>query len=172
MTVRYDPSAIRLLEPEPTDRLGDLPMEWSDIEGVKQILIYSTTGQPIQPGQMPIVFIPVDLLTQDGTLTIDQFIAANPQAGSLPVTITTGQLRVPTLPAVISLGANRPNPFNPSTTIAFEVPQAAHITLAIYNILGQEVVRLIDEQRSPGRYEVAWNGRNAQAYPPESICTG
>ena len=136
MTVRYDPSAIRLLEPEPTDRLGDLPMEWSDIEGVKQILIYSTTGQPIQPGQMPIVFIPVDLLTQDGTLTLDQFIAANPQAGSLPVTITTGQLRVSTFPTVFSLGTNRPNPFNPSTTIAFDVPQVAHITLTIYNVLG------------------------------------
>ncbi len=116
MTVRYDPSAIRLLEPEPTDRLGDLTMEWSNIEGVMQILIYSTTGQPIQPGQTPIVFIPVDVLTQEATLTLDQFIAANPQAGTLP----------------------------------------------IYTVLGQEVIRLIDEQRSPGRYEVAWNGRNAQ----------
>ncbi len=162
MTVRYDPSAIRLLEPEPTDRLGDLTMEWSNIEGVMQILIYSTTGQPIQPGQTHIVFIPVDVLTQEATLTLDQFIAANPQAGTLPVTITTGQLRVSTFPTVFSLGTNRPNPFNPSTTIAFDVPQVAHITLTIYNVLGQEVIRLIDEQRSPGRYEVAWNGRNAQ----------
>lgn len=101
-------------------------------------------------------------ISSEATLTLDQFIAANPQAGTLPVTITTGQLRVSTFPTVFSLGTNRPNPFNPSTTIAFNVPQVAHITLTIYNVLGQEVIRLIDEQRSPGRYEVAWNGRNAQ----------
>lgn len=162
MTLRYDPSNVRLLEPEPTERMGNLTMAWTDEEGVMQILIYSTTGGMIQPGETPIVLIPVDLQTKEGDLTLDRFIAAGPQAAALPVTITTGQLRVSTLPSAFSLGHNRPNPFNPSTTIAFEVPQAAHITLTIYNVLGQEVVRLIDEQRQPGRYEVVWNARNAQ----------
>jgi hypothetical protein len=162
MTVRYDPSAVRLLEPEPTDRLSDLSIEWTDKAGVMQILIYSPTGQTIQPGQTPIVLIPVDLLGQEGAITLDQLIAASPQADALPVTITTERSRVSTLPTSFSLGENRPNPFNPSTTIAFEVPQTAHVTLTIYNVLGQEVVRLLNEQRLPGRYEVVWNGRNAQ----------
>ena len=161
MTVRYDPSAVRLLEPEPTDRLSDLSIEWTDQAGVMQILIYSPTGQTIQPGQTPIVLIPVDLLGQEGAITLDQLIAASPQADALPVTITTERSRVSTLPTSFSLGENRPNPFNPSTTIAFEVPQTAHVTLTIYNVLGQEVVRLLNEQRLPGRYEVVWNGRNA-----------
>ena len=56
--------------------------------------------------------------------------------------------------------AASPNPFNPSTTIAYEVPEQTHVTLTIYNLLGQEVVRLIDGVRAA--YEVVWRGVNAR----------
>jgi hypothetical protein len=65
-------------------------------------------------------------------------------------------------PVVFSLGVARPNPFNPSTTIAYEVPEQTHITLTVYNLLGQEVVRLMDQVQAAGRYEVVWNGINTR----------
>jgi len=66
------------------------------------------------------------------------------------------------LPNSFALHHARPNPFNPSTTIAYEVPEQTHITLTIYNLLGQEVVRLMDQVQAAGRYEVVWHGVNSR----------
>ena len=82
-------------------------------------------------------------------------------AHRVPVTIGT-PVKAAALPTAFSLSANRPNPFNPATQIAYEVPQQAHITLAVYNVLGQEVVRLVDREQQAGRYTVTWDGRNTQ----------
>ena len=49
---------------------------------------------------------------------------------------------------------NYPNPFNPSTTIKFEIPKSGLVTLKIYNILGEEIETLVNEERLSGRYEV------------------
>ena len=54
----------------------------------------------------------------------------------------------------ISLFQNYPNPFNPSTTIKFEIPKGGLVTLKIYNILGEEIETLVNEEKSSGRYEV------------------
>ncbi len=59
------------------------------------------------------------------------------------------------------LSQNHPNPFNPSTTIAYALPRQSHVVLTIYNILGQEVVRLVEEMQEPGTKSVMWNGHNA-----------
>ena len=64
------------------------------------------------------------------------------------------------VPVAFSLAAARPNPFNPSTTITYEVPEQTHITLTVYNVLGQEVVQLVDQVQAAGRYEAVWNGTN------------
>ncbi len=60
----------------------------------------------------------------------------------------------------IQLLQNYPNPFNPSTRITFHLPAKAHTTLTVYNMLGQVVETLIDEDLSPGEYQVSWEGIN------------
>ncbi len=55
---------------------------------------------------------------------------------------------------------NYPNPFNPSTKISFNVPVRSQLKLEIYNVRGELINTLIDEEYSPGKYEVLWNGRN------------
>jgi flagellar hook assembly protein FlgD len=65
------------------------------------------------------------------------------------------------LPAAYELKQNFPNPFNPSTTILYALPRQSHVVLTIYDILGREVVRLLDETQEPGSKSVMWNGRNA-----------
>ena len=65
------------------------------------------------------------------------------------------------MPGVFSLGQNVPNPFNPTTTIAFEVPVNAHVKLEIFNILGQKVVTLHDGMLSAGTHSVVWNSTDA-----------
>ncbi|MBD3257767.1 T9SS type A sorting domain-containing protein [candidate division GN15 bacterium] len=64
------------------------------------------------------------------------------------------------LPEEYGLAQNYPNPFNPSTNIDFDVPVNAHVTLSVYNVLGQRVTTLVDEQMAPGSYQKVWNGTN------------
>ena len=53
---------------------------------------------------------------------------------------------------------NYPNPFNPSTSFRFSLPKAEQVRLEIFNILGQQVVTVVDEQLGAGRHTVEWNG--------------
>ena len=62
------------------------------------------------------------------------------------------------VPLTYALKQNYPNPFNPTTRIRYELPGAEHVTLAVYDILGREVARLIDETQDGGYYEVPFSG--------------
>ncbi len=64
------------------------------------------------------------------------------------------------LPLTFSLSQNYPNPFNPSTTIRFEISSRSKVELRVWNILGQHIATLVNEQKEPGRYTVEWDGRN------------
>jgi hypothetical protein len=55
-----------------------------------------------------------------------------------------------------------PNPFNPSTTITYSLPEAAPVTVVIYDVLGQQVRQLISQFNSAGRYQVQWDARDSQ----------
>ena len=72
------------------------------------------------------------------------------------------QLSVRLVPSQFALVQNFPNPFNPETTIAYDLSERAPVRLEIYDILGQRVRVLMDEVQVAGRYQVRWDGRNAQ----------
>jgi len=73
---------------------------------------------------------------------------------------TLDVLRQALLPQAYALHQNYPNPFNPSTTLRFDLPQAAEVYLVVYDLLGREVVRLLDSRWEPGYHQVVWNGRD------------
>ena len=64
------------------------------------------------------------------------------------------------LPKEFALSQNYPNPFNPITTIRYTMPRPEKVALIIYNILGQEVVTLVNKWQDLGEYEVVWNSRD------------
>ncbi|MCF7807309.1 MAG: T9SS type A sorting domain-containing protein [Candidatus Marinimicrobia bacterium] len=75
------------------------------------------------------------------------------------VSIDSHKHQVPIKHVVIE---NYPNPFNPTTTISYDLPEYTHVTLTIYDVTGREVVTLQDVERSAGYYEVQWNGTDAR----------
>lgn len=65
------------------------------------------------------------------------------------------------VPTEYTLKQNYPNPFNPSTTIEFSLPATENISLIVYNSLGQEVERLVNQQRmAAGTYRLTWTAEN------------
>ncbi len=61
------------------------------------------------------------------------------------------------MPSKIALEQNFPNPFNPSTTINYQLPEKGYVTLKIYDILGNLIKTLVDQEMDAGYHSVRWN---------------
>jgi hypothetical protein len=71
-------------------------------------------------------------------------------------------------PGDFRLEPNYPNPFNPSTTIRFDLPKSAFVRLSVCNLMGQEIAVLVNEKRPAGVHEVRWEGLDARQAPVPS----
>ena len=63
-------------------------------------------------------------------------------------------------PAHSALFPNHPNPFNPETTIQYQLAEGSRVSMSVYNVLGAEVQRLVDENQPAGVYSIRWDGRD------------
>ena len=64
------------------------------------------------------------------------------------------------VPKTFSISQNYPNPFNPSTKIQYEVPEKSIVSLKVYDVLGNEIITLVNKENLSGRYEVEFNATN------------
>jgi len=64
------------------------------------------------------------------------------------------------LPETFGISQNYPNPFNPITTIRYQLPEASHVVLTVYDIMGRQVVQLINATQAPGYKSVQWNSKD------------
>ncbi|MDZ7263796.1 MAG: choice-of-anchor D domain-containing protein [candidate division KSB1 bacterium] len=76
---------------------------------------------------------------------------------------------IPLTPLAFELFQNYPNPFNGITTIAFNLPERMAVTIKIYNMLGQLVKTVVDEELRGGHHKLLWDGRSNQGVP---VATG
>lgn len=131
---------IFILEP---DSLSNLRLTWS----------ISFTGSPNdtppQPGD-EFVFKTLKPITKDDVFEFRATLTSVRHDDSSP------------LPGVLTLFPNYPNPFNPATTIRYYLPKAEHVKIAVYNLLGQEIITLVDDRQLPGLYTLQWDGRDKQ----------
>ena len=66
------------------------------------------------------------------------------------------------MPSAFTLFPNAPNPFNSSTVIRYEIPEAVYVNLSIYTLLGQRTRTLVDGHREAGSYTATWDGKDEQ----------
>jgi len=64
------------------------------------------------------------------------------------------------VPVSFALKQNAPNPFNPTTNIAFDLPAASQVKLEVLNVLGQKVKTLLNQFQEAGAHSVIWDGRD------------
>ena len=101
---------------------------------------YSFRDENIQPG---IIHYRLKQIDTDGTCHHSESISLEVSA-----------------PEHYVLHTNFPNPFNPSTTVKYKVPQYSHVQIHVYNTMGQKVKTLVDEALVAGHYTTQWNGRD------------
>lgn len=141
--------------------------------GVDWLTVSPTSGS-VAPGDSLPVLVKVNTANLSGglhqaNLIISSNDPANPvvrkPAVELTVTGPVGIAEGDNLPTEFALKPNYPNPFNPSTTIAYQLPRASRVQVEIYDLLGQRVRTLVSGARAPGRYQVRWDGTNQLGRP-------
>jgi hypothetical protein len=83
--------------------------------------------------------------------------------------ILLGNALIREIPTSYGLQNNYPNPFNPTTTVKYQIPENTHVRLVVYNMLGQIVRTIVDQPQEAGYYSIQWDGRNNYG---ESVSSG
>ena len=118
-----------------------------------RLLVYGENGNALPSGLHQIVDI-----VNYSNLEIDDIQFSSVDGHVLRTQVAEGSENL--IPETFVLHQNYPNPFNPMTEIRFDLPQAAPITLIVYNLLGREIQVLVDGILPAGRHTVVWNGRD------------
>ncbi|UCE19583.1 MAG: choice-of-anchor D domain-containing protein [Gemmatimonadota bacterium] len=173
----YNGDCLMLAEPQPTDRTEGMTIASRAAQGEMVILVYSAEGRAVPAGRDPVFVIPFRMHDGQGSRTeplmwFEEVLLAEDCVHRLPVRITSGSLILKNLlPEACLLSENYPNPFNPKTDIGYQIGDgrsSVHMTLKIYNIMGQEVRTLVDGEQEPGYYTVTWDGRDRDGQPVSS----
>ena len=178
LRIDYDPAAVSLGIPRLTADNQKFSIRYKDDGHSMLVLMYHLApfrdAELIQPGLADLVDIPVlakkAIESNDrSTLSLRQ---AHLSTASAAMVVVDGI--EPPLPFGFDLEQNYPNPFNPSTTIMFEIGRggaggAQHVSLEIFNVLGQRVTTLIDKDMVPGNYSVDWDATTSSG---QRVATG
>jgi len=150
-----------------TTQEQDVTMEWnlSNIpEGMVFTLLDNTTGQTIDLDALETANI---TLPNKGILSLESsgFMGTYPELDESQFTLSVYGTLVAAedddiLPERLTLHSAYPNPFNPSTIISFDLPDANMVSLDIFDIAGRQVASLISEYMIPGSHQINWNPGN------------
>jgi hypothetical protein len=124
------------------------------------------TWQPIQfdlpVSQTTYQWIVPSIITNNAQIRIIMDnVGANYEDLSLNFTIKESALGITEeteLPTILNIISNFPNPFNPSTTIQYELSIASKVKVVIYNMLGKEIIQLYQGKKEPGVHMLGWDG--------------
>jgi len=97
-----------------------------------------------------------DIYESAETITFSNDETLGTPDNPITITMSTGA----NTPTTYNLSQNYPNPFNPVTVIAYQLPTASNVEISIYNIKGEKIRTLVNENREAGMYKVTWNGKD------------
>ncbi len=151
--VKYDPLKLTPII-EPTS--GEIKLGHHDAEkGVISLIIYNPNDDEIR----------LHWEHLDKEAESDISVLTKTTDFSDQVTVKRSMLKVISVPNEFALHDNYPNPFNPTTTFKFDVPELSDITISIYNLLGQKVKTFNMQNTPAGYHSISWNAMNDYGDP-------
>lgn len=133
-------------------------------------LIYRGDGEDFTPGPGNLVGTTADTILVDEytgwpgsyykVSAIDVHGNEGPHALLRPEDVSGGES--PVIPSVDHLAQNHPNPFNPATSITYDMARPGHVRIAIFDVSGRPIATLIDRQQEAGRHTISWDGTNGE----------
>jgi len=164
VNLSYDTEAITLLEPFLPERSSDMDMSWENHDGKVTLLLYSLKGNIIQSGEGAIINFLTSVSSQlngKQPFQIENIILVDMNFQPIIFTdIDEFGSKQNIIPNGYSLSQNYPNPFNSGTEISYSLPKSEKVNLSIYNLLGENIITLINKKQSTGHYHINWNGKN------------
>ena len=145
---------------------GVLVKASSDDPWIKQVYPGSRSCPTISPGEIKSVsqdfMVDYDSATFPGyfNLKIEMSVNGIPYWTDSSIAVVTRIGEKLLLPSVISLEQNYPNPFNPATKVKYSIPKEAQVILKVYDLLGNEIITLVNEQKPAGTYDITWHAAN------------
>ncbi|MFQ6092105.1 MAG: cohesin domain-containing protein [bacterium] len=173
LTFTYDPAVLCLDSVSQTDATKNFTMVLNPLPGCAQVCLFGPTSSGEKGPLLELKFTVIGERGDVSPLNVSRLLI-----NEKPLTVAEAWLTVTgEAPETYWLEQNAPNPFNPSTSIQYSVvsdqsPTTSsqysvvseqflpHVTLKIYNLLGQEVRTLVDEPKEPGYYSAVWDGRD------------
>lgn len=169
--------AGKSFESKQTAGLGAPPNQYECMSGIKYpnypAFILSTDSRMKQNAEGNFTVVRLDtaaikiLMFESVSENYNWILASgNRLFQSIGVPTEANQFSEKRAPSRFTLYPNYPNPFNPTTTIPFDVSKSSHVTLAVYDCLGREIVILVNGYRDAGHYEVRFhaNGLGCGVY--------
>ncbi len=143
-------SGYEISEPHLLDGAPGMDIKYGLTENELKVLVFSMNGSPeIPAGAVNIFSVP---LRGHGIFELVKVQLSDYYGNTLPADISGP------LPSAFRLNQNYPNPFNATTAISYELRHEAHVTIDIFNILGERVAVLFDKRQSAGVHRIIWNG--------------
>ena len=170
-TVNFDNRYLEFVEPRFEDNpLGEAglaqPRVIANADGEIHIAAF---GETVSEGDLGVTLVFRSIEEIEESLV--EVMAGGVQDGSYGLNRITDPvaIRVETRPEVYALENNFPNPFNPETTIKYQLPDANEVTLEVFNMLGQVVRTMVDREfQNAGRYSYQWDATNDSGQPLSS----
>jgi|GEM_PF-4901461 len=154
---------------------GFIQVDWQESpeNDVAEYVVYRSSTSPINPTDTLAVLEHPNVSYSDNSVepevqytywitAVDENGNESPLSASVTAIASSpvGIDPITGMPVSFELYQNFPNPFNPSTTIVFDIPEPATVNLAVYNMLGQVVRTLVAGKLEAGRQNVQWDGKN------------
>jgi len=174
--IKYNPQEMNLSEGDIISTVSGIKV-YSHVKeaGIARVLMFSMSGEKILDVNtaniaeiLDINFQPVDMFNGASQVELIDVILAGKGGEELSVSTSTFEVAFYT-PHQTSLSTNYPNPFNPSTTIDYQLSQYGMVSIIVYDLKGAQIKILVNEHQKADYYNVIWNGFNENG---QSVASG
>jgi len=162
--LKFDPTMVNVMPPSLLNFQENVMISYTEKEpGILKVLAADLQGGHIEATDNSYMSIPVEFMgneRENSFVTLEGIKLAGADGSLINTVARTNSSEVKVIPGTFALHQNFPNPFNPSTEIRFDLPEAGNVNLAIYNLMGQKIRTLSSDNMTPGYHAIIWDGTN------------